>query len=246
MTITFRPEVSLAQSYQDSLRDLDSVDQKRCSDSLSFFLRDPSHPGLRFGRLQGTSTHRLYKMRAADDIRIIMAKEGDVFILLLAGSRDDIYERARRARFVIDLDGETLRFVEPRVRTADDAIGITIVEGEVRQKLAVNQSAVLNHWTEVELVEAGFDTAEIVTIRSLESFDDALDLFDADWDEETIDLIFELAEITPEEWRTLDLFGDRGESRLRRAIDEFGSLHGISRLCTPGEMHRVAARSLAQ
>ena len=242
MTVTFRPEVSLAQSYQDSLRALDPGDQKRCSDSLSHFLRDPSHPGLRFGRLQGTSAHRLYKIRAADDIRIIIAKEGDVFVLLLAGSREDIYERARRARFVIDLDGETLRFVEPRVKPADEPSVNPTAAG--RREFATNQSTVLNHWTDGELVEAGFDTVEIATIRSLTSFDAALDLFDADWDEETIDLIFELAEITPEEWRTLDLFGDRGELRLRRAIDEFGSLHGISRLFTPEEVVQIATRPI--
>jgi len=244
VTVSYNPEVCLSQAYQDSLRELDPAGQQRCADSLVFFLRDPGHPGLRFGRLQGTSSQRLYKIRAADDIRIIMAKEGDVFVLLLAGSREDIYERARRARFVIDLAGEMLRFVEPQVRLADEASGATTLAGEGRRTVPTARSAVLNHWTDTELVEAGFDTVEIVTIRSLESFDAALDLFDADWDEETIDLIFELAEITPEEWRTLDLFGDRGELRLRQAIAEFGSLHGISRLFSPEEVEKIATQPI--
>jgi hypothetical protein len=103
---------------------------------------------------------------------------------------------------------------------------------------------VLTIWSDAELREAGLDGAEIEIIRSLESAEDLLELLGMGWDEESVQLVLDLMEVTPEEWRTPDLFGDAAETRLRRALDNFGSLHGISKLFTPEELERIAANPI--
>ena len=80
----------------------------------------------------------------------------------------------------------------------------------------------------MELAEVGLDGAEVATIRGLKSAEELLELIDGGWDEETVELALDLMEVTPAEWRTPDLFGDAAEIRLRQALGNFGSLHGIT------------------
>ena len=235
------PEIGLSQRYTDSLNDLDNSDQQRCNDALKFFREDPQHPSLRYGRVKGAKSKRLYKIRAADDIRIILAKEGNIHVFLLAGPRQDIYKRVERARFVIDQVAKTLRLVEPRLKGEKTPEQTTVSH---RYSLVTQERGVVDHWADPELLEAGFDEAEIKTIRTLSQHEEILDLFDQGWDEETLDLIFDLVESTPEEWRAQDLFGSQGEIRLRKAFENFGSLHGISRLLSAEEIEKIASQPI--
>jgi len=237
------PEIALTRSYHDSLGDLPEEDQRRCGRAIHEFVRDPSHPGLGFGKIQGITGGRLCKIRAALDVRIILAREGNIYFPVLAGARAQIYERARRGRFVIDRVGEVIRFVEPR-RPAEERVDDREDPWTGRSIADEIPAGLLTIWSDAELREAGLDGAEIEIIRSLESAEDLLELLGMGWDEESVQLVLDLMEVTPEEWRTPDLFGDAAETRLRRALDNFGSLHGISKLFTPDEIARIAANPI--
>ncbi len=113
MTAVGRPEVGFTASFTDSLEELSSKDQKQCWNALSQFADNPSHPGLQFGPIQGSGNNRLFKIRAALDVRVVLAKEGNLHFAVLAGNHDPLYERALRGRFVIDLAHETVSFLEP-------------------------------------------------------------------------------------------------------------------------------------
>jgi hypothetical protein len=237
------PEIALTRSYHDSLGDLPEEDQRRCGLAIHNFVRDPNHPGLGFGQIQGISGGRLRKIRAALDVRIVLAREGNIYFPVLAGNRDQIYERASRGRFVIDRVGEVIRFVEPR-RAADEKVDDQQDPWTGRSIADEIPVGLLTIWSDSELREAGLDEAEIDTIRSLVSAEDLLELLGESWDEESVQLVLDLMEVTPEEWRTPDLLGDAGEVRLRRALAEFGSLHGISKLFTAEELERIAANPI--
>jgi hypothetical protein len=237
------PEIALTRSYHDSLGDLPEEDQKRCRRAIRDFVRDPSHPGLGFGRIQGITGGRLCKIRAALDVRIILAREGNIYFPVLAGNRDQIYERASRGRFVIDRVGEVIRFVEPR-RAADEKVDDQQDPWTGRSIADEIPVGLLTIWSDAELREAGLDGAEIEIIRSLESAEDLLELLGMGWDEESVQLVLDLMEVTPEEWRSPDLLGDAAEVRLRRALSEFGALHGISKLFTPEELERIATNPI--
>ena len=237
------PEIALTRSYYDSLEDLPAEDQRRCGLAIHNFVRDPNHPGLGFGQIQGISGGRLRKIRAALDVRIVLAREGNIYFPVLAGNRDQIYERASRGRFVIDRVGEVIRFVEPR-RAADEKVDDQQDPWTGRSIADEIPVGLLTIWSDSELREAGLDEAEIDTIRSLVSAEDLLELLGGSWDEESVQLVLDLMEVTPAEWRTPDLLGDAGEVRLRRALAEFGALHGISKLFTAEELERIAAEPI--
>jgi hypothetical protein len=237
------PEIALTRSYYDSLEDLPAEDRRRCGRAIHEFVRDPSHPGLGFGKIQGITGGRLCKIRAALDVRIILAREGNIYFPVLAGARAQIYERARRGRFVIDRVGEVIRFVEPR-RPAEEGVDDREDPWTGRSIADEIPAGLLTIWSDAELREAGLDGAEIEIIRSLESAEDLLELLGMGWDEESVKLVLDLMEVTPEEWRTPDLLGDAAEVRLRRALSEFGALHGISKLFTPEELERIAANPI--
>ena len=237
------PEIALTRSYYDSLEDLSAEDRRRCGRAIHDFVRDPSHPGLGFGKIQGITGGRLCKIRAALDVRIILAREGNIYFPVLAGARAQIYERARRGRFVIDRVGEVIRFVEPR-RPAEERVDDRQDPWTGRSIADEIPAGLLTIWSDAELREAGLDGAEIEIIRSLESAEDLLELLGMGWDEESVKLVLDLMEVTPEEWRTPDLLGDAAEVRLRRALSEFGALHGISKLFTPEELERIAANPI--
>ena len=239
MTGITHPEIGLTASYSSSLEQLTLEHRERCRKALFNFSQDPSNQGIRFGPIQGVNSSRLFKIRAAHDVRVVIAKEGNLHYAVLAGKRDQIYERARRGRFVIDHVNETIAFHEPLIREALRS------EPETTERVAweptVHSSrGLLSHWSSAELEAAGLTEAEITTIRSLESTERLLELLDGTWNEDRVDFVLELLEMTPEEWRTPDLLGDRGETRLRKALDEFGALHGISRLFTPDELASIA------
>jgi hypothetical protein len=237
------PEIALTRSYYDSLEDLSAEDRRRCGRAIHDFVRDPSHPGLGFGKIQGITGGRLCKIRAALDVRIILAREGNIYFPVLAGARAQIYERARRGRFVIDRVGEVIRFVEPR-RPAEEGVDDREDPWTGRSIADEIPAGLLTIWSDAELREAGLDGAEIDTIRSLVSAEDLLELLGESWDEESVQLVLDLMEVTPEEWRSPDLLGDAAEVRLRRALSEFGALHGISKLFTPEELERIAANPI--
>ena len=239
LTAVGLPEIGLTGGFTKSLEQLSPLDQDQCWKALSQFAHDPSHQGLRFGPIQGSRKNRLFKIRAALDVRVVLAKEGNLHFAVLAGKRDQVYERARRGRFVIDLINETVVFHEPRAVEVDD--GGQEPAGRPPWELATRPSrGLVSHWTDSELEDAGLVEAEITTIRSLESAEQLLELLDDSWAEDRVDLVFELQETTPEVWRTPDLLGDRGETLLRKAIEGFGALHGISRLFTPNELASIA------
>ena len=239
MTGITHPEIGLTASYSNSLEELSLEHRERCRKALFNFSQDPSNKGIQFGPIQGVNSSRLFKIRAAHDVRVVIAKEGNLHYAVLAGKRDNIYERARRGRFVIDHVNETIAFHEPPTREALRPEPETT--GRVAWEPTVHSSrGLLSHWSSAELEAAGLTEAEITTIRSLESTERLLELLDGTWNEDRVDLVLELLEMTPEEWRTPDLLGDRGETRLRKALDEFGALHGISRLFTPDELASIA------
>jgi len=234
--------VAFSWTFSDSLKELTEVDADKCWVALSDFAAGSTKPGLRFGPIQGIHSGRGWKIRASRNLRIVMRKvEDKVYLAYLAGPRDQIYERARRGRFVVDRVGENVRFVEPRLQEQGEFEDHQSVNWTGRRLVVDDAGYVLTHWSDSELIEAGFSAAEVATIRSLDSHEDLLALLDAGWDEGQVDLAFELSEVTPAEWRAPDLFGDAAELRLRYALENFGALHGISRLFSPEDIAKIAA-----
>ena len=175
MTGFTHPEIGLTASYSSSLEQLSLEHRERCRKALFNFSQDPSNKGNQFGPIQGVNSSRLFKIRAAHDVRVIIAKEGNLHYAVLAGRRDQIYKRAKRGRFVIDQVNETIAFHEPLIPEALRPEPETT--GRMAREPTVHSSrGLLSHWSSAELEAAGLTEAEITTIRSLESTERLLEL----------------------------------------------------------------------
>ena len=227
--ISFDKAFFLARSVAEPGTDSEThVVWRRRRDQLS--LTTPIIPSLNLHPVQGDASRRLHTFRASDEVRVLVAKEGHVFILLEAGHHDAIYKRAERGVFVVNPSSRSIRFVTREVAAWDS----------VPAEPAIDVRGIFEHWGDGDLVEAGFDTATVDLLRACKTEDDLLICaLDAAALERAIDLI----QLTPQEWRappTLDDGAEMAEIRFRRAITEYGALAGVSAVHPRGD--RAARR----
>jgi hypothetical protein len=235
--MTTAPAIAFGDKFIASLNDLAPSDAQRATKAVERFSKDPQHPSLRLKPLQGDRSGRLHSIRAADDIRVILVQEGSTFVVLEAGSRQDIYDRYDRGRFVYNQGRGFIGVVEQRV-TADATQGG--VEQATRAPIADDAPGIFDHWGDEDLRDAGFDDPQIKALRACKNEDQLCDL---GWSDEDFDRAVDLIELTPEQWRAPALISDVpvAEERLREVIQSFGALHGLSPLFSPEEVAKIAA-----
>jgi superfamily I DNA/RNA helicase len=201
--------------------------------AIYHFMSNPDHPGLNLEPIHGDKTRRLHTIRASKSIRVLLAKEGNVYVLLEAGQHDDIYDRANRLRFLanphtgfvglipIDVSPDEQQPAPPRQTSERDA---------------VHQPGVMDHWADQDLAAAGFQPDEITAVRRCTAEEELCDL---EFPGLKIELIIDLLELTPEQWRTppIDPAAD-AEQRIRAAISN--STESFSALFGPEEAKRIA------
>lgn len=268
MSVT-RPEVAFAREMIRSLARLEGGESRRVNKAIDQFVKDPDHPGLNLHPVKSDPTGRLHTFRASDDLRVLLAKEGNVYVLCEVGHHDDIYERAARTRFVAGRNGliglidvppaaiaDRGSAVEPnghRPGAADRRArtGAAMAEADAPGPAAADQTTTSRH-AEPPVDRPGpldhWTDAELKEaglspdlIAAVRACSTEDDLQNLDVDYETFCLIADLTELTPEEWRAPSLDGSAAaESRLRDAIVRFGPQTGISPLFTPEEVRRIA------
>jgi AAA domain/UvrD-like helicase C-terminal domain len=229
-------EVALGADFLKQAQALEGIEHKRVFDAVRQFQEDPNHPGLNFHPIQGDPTGRLHTFRASKELRVLVAREGSVYVLLEAGHHDAIYERAERVRFVASAAIGFVGLVELEPGGTASAEPAPRVEHPER--------GVLDHWTDAELAEAGFDAEDIAKIRACTTLDD---LFELDLPDDPILQLVEMVEQTPEQWfaPTLDAEAE-AEERIRTAIVEHGALAGISPLFSAEELARLVAAPIEE
>lgn len=235
MVGTAAPQVSFDRGFFSSAYELGSTDAKRVFKAIDQLSADPNYPSLNLEPLKDGSA-RLHTIRVSQEVRILLAREGNLYHLIEAGHHDEIYSRARRGSFVVNPHTHFVGFIA--AKNGDER-----PEPEpARHRPAPGDETprVFDHWADKDLVDAGFDEHELAALRGCRVEDE---LLDADLDEEALSLALDLLEVTPEQWRapTLADPATEAEERVRRAITEFGALNGISPLFPAEEVARIAA-----
>lgn len=226
-----RPEVSFDEGFWPSVHRLDPSDSHRVIQALNIFSQNPDHPNLHLKQLRGQLS-QLMSLRAGRDVRVLLVKRGETYVWLEAGNRRDVYQKAERGQFIVNPARRFMGFVDATVPNEERRQPIPASDRDS----VVPTRGVFDHWSSPELVEAGFTSDEIDDLRSCV---DEYDLLSLNWSEARINQAIELLELTPEQWRAGIIGGT--ESTLRRAIDEFGGLTGISPLFSAKELERIAA-----
>src|SRR3546814_647264 len=228
-------EISLGAAFIKETNSLEPIEIKRVWDAVEKFQNDPDHPSLNFHPISADRTGRLHTFRASKELRVLVAREGSVYVLVESGHHDALYERATRSRFIASPSMGFVGLADPAAAAPTGSSAKTQHHDGPRP---------LGHWTDAELIEAGFDANDVARIRACTTVDQVLDL---DFADDPILQLIEMIEQTPEEWfaPSLDPAAE-AEERIRDAITQHGALAGISPLFSADEISRLAAAPIEE
>lgn len=243
MTATMAPQIGFGGDFFASAADLGPGDAKAVHSAVDQFSKNPDHPGLRLHPVKSRGAARLFTIRATNDIRILLAKQGNVYVFIEAGQHDAVYERAQRGAFVNTRSTSFVGFVDgPALDPMPEVDAAWTVERHPSP--AETGPSIVEHWTDAELRDiAGLHSTIIDSLRHCRDPEEVLDF---DLDNETVDKVFRVLEETPEQWLQPALLEDASalsgeEERLRAAITDTGAEWGLSRLYTPEEVADLLA-----
>ena len=227
-------EVSFGPGFFPSLNKLGASAAFRVLQGVQRFQANPSTPGLNFEKLKGRAgARRLWTFRASQSLRVLVAYEGSVVVVLSAGEHQAVYALADNSAFIVprtgalvlvgatDSDGSAGDAVRPRVDTgpAED-LGRSILE----------------HWTNSELFRVGFDEAEVDVLRDVRDEEALLERWS---NADKLDLVVDCMEKSPEQFFQPGMLNDGGATDFRNAIVERGALSGLSSLLNAEEFTRL-------
>lgn len=203
-------------------------EQERVKSAVDKLVRDPNHESLNLHPVQSTKLKGLYSIRASQELRILMHRRGNTFLLLEAGHHDDVYARALRLSFIDNPHTGFFDVIETPEEATTPAVrpAVLSVEGGPRP---------LDHWTDADLAEAGLDAETIALVRECRTEGDLTWLPTA-----AFELVLDIIDKTPEQWRNPSIDEEaEAEARLRANLARYGVLSGFTRLLDPEEVERV-------
>ena len=113
------PEIGYGKESWPSLTALVPVEMHRVGDAVQRFISNPDHPGLNLHPIKAPRSRGLHSFRASDELRVLLHKRGNTYLLLEAGHHDDVYARAQRMAFV---DNPHTGFIGVHRRYGDSTI----------------------------------------------------------------------------------------------------------------------------
>ena len=229
-------ESAFDQRFISSINQLDARDSQRIWTAVEKYQRSPAAVGLHLEKLQGGRNLRLWTIRASQELRVLIAREGPVSVFLRGGHHDDIYDFAEHFAFVAPHSGKPgLIPIRPQALAPDGAI-----PAPAPPRPGVRDApSIVEHWSTGELARAGFTQAEVDLLRRATQ-ETLLDVW-PDIGDDKLDLIMDICERSPEDWRQRQLLADDEASRkrFRDAVVERGALAGLSSLLAPEELQRL-------
>ncbi|MCY3970068.1 MAG: UvrD-helicase domain-containing protein [Acidobacteria bacterium] len=209
-------EFRIADTFTDSLARLRASEQKAAKTTAFDLQVNPSHPGLRFHRVDSTRDRNFWSVRAGRDLRIIVHRTSSSFLICYVDHHDQAYRWAERRRLerhprtgaaqLVEIreivrEVETPRYVQPR----PDAVTAGVEDTVARESSAALVSPGGREAAAETAGPAGAEERAVQRLIFAERTDDELLGYGVpgDWLEEaksaTEDTLLELAEHLPAE-----------------------------------------------
>jgi UvrD-like helicase C-terminal domain/AAA domain len=109
----------IADSFPKALAKLPAQDQKAVKTTVFDLQMDPTHPGLQFHRIDNSKDQHFWSVRASRDIRLIVHKTEDSFLICYVDHHDCAYEWAERRRIEAHPTTGAAQIVEVRERVQE-------------------------------------------------------------------------------------------------------------------------------
>ena len=180
-------------------------------------------------------------------MRVLLAREGPTSVLLRAGHHDVIYDLADRVAFAAPLAGRP--GLIPLRPDALDLDGSALAPVPARPAGAADtEPSILEHWSDRELADAGFDADAVRRLRRATE-DTLLEVWpELIEDEALFEKICDCSEQSPEAWANRRLIDDEESEhrRFRDAIVERGARAGLSSLLGADELERLLSAPIEE
>ncbi|WP_419917110.1 3'-5' exonuclease [Candidatus Poriferisodalis sp.] len=258
------PSVRYSPGFRDSVLCLTKPEQNQVNAAVMLYLENPALPGLKLKKLRGKSpAGQLWSMRASQELRILLRRNGLVADLVHAGHHDEALLKAAligpaepappvpepEAPTAADGDlkqAATRRHDKPTASHEPDPLATPTEAKEqpllwmwpvdaLRDYLDAHRraSAGGNQNDHIPVVSAA---QAVMLVRATE--DDAEDVLLAGWPGDAnapvrarlLDLLVDLSELPPQEWREAQLTADETAAveRFARDITEKGAAAALS------------------
>lgn len=124
----------IADSFTKALSKLNAREQSAVKITVFDLQQDPSAPGLQFHRIDKSKDPNFWSIRANRDIRVIVHKTADSFLVCYADRHDDAYRWAERRRIETHPKTGAAQIVELRERVEE--VAVPPVHAEPRPSMA--------------------------------------------------------------------------------------------------------------
>ena len=109
----------IADSFQSALSRLSAQEQKAVKETVFDLQLNPAAPGLQFHRIDKSKDRNFWSMRVSSDIRLIVHKTADSFLICYVDHHDDAYAWAERRRIETHPTTGAAQIVEVRERVQE-------------------------------------------------------------------------------------------------------------------------------
>ena len=241
-------ELSFDSKFHSVLGKLQPQEQAQVNAAIVRYQKSPEHPSLNLEQLSGRAGQkRLWTVRASQELRVLLARQGQTTVFLLPGHHDYVYRLAQQRAFVNPVDGAPGLMRVSSTPEFEEEEAPSRVQTTATLAPASDGRSILEHWSTRELAQVGFGADEIVKLRRA-TLETLLDVWPEVVDDEKWDLVFQCVETTPDAMRQNQLLANEEaeNARFRAAIVERGALGGLSALLTPAEFGRLMAAPIEE
>ena len=116
----------IADSFTKALSKLNAQEQSAVKITAFDLQQDPSAPGLQFHRIDKSKDPNFWSIRANRDVRIVVHKTADSFLICYADHHDDAYKWAERRRIETHPKTGAAQLVEVRERVEEIAVPVYV------------------------------------------------------------------------------------------------------------------------
>lgn len=172
----------IADNFQTALRRLSSQEQKAVKETVFDLQMNPAAPGLQFHRIDKSKDPNFWSMRVNRDIRLIVHKTQDSFLICYVAHHDDAYGWAERRRIETHPKTGAAQIVEVRERVQEIIVHKPVEVEQPAGPIRVVLPPLFPNITDEELLSYGVPVDWLGDVRTA-----------------TEDTIFDLAEHLPRE-----------------------------------------------
>ncbi|MGP0566699.1 MULTISPECIES: 3'-5' exonuclease [unclassified Nitrospina] len=168
----------IADSFPTALRKLTAQEQKTVKTTVFDLQLDSSSPGLQFHRIDKSKDSNFWSVRVSRDIRLVVHKTSESFLICYVDHHDDAYKWAERRKIEIHPKTGAAQIVEVRERIEE----IPVFKSVEVEKPELTQPLLFSHIVQEELLEYGVPEEWLDDVKAA-----------------TEDTLFDLAEHLPQE-----------------------------------------------